>query len=39
MVTVGRYDASLPAGQEFQIIRNLTWVDGGTQVRSPEAIV
>ncbi|XP_030259251.1 extracellular calcium-sensing receptor-like [Sparus aurata] len=32
MVTVGLYDASLPAGQEFQIIRNLTWVDGGTQV-------
>ncbi|KAM8769852.1 extracellular calcium-sensing receptor-like [Acanthopagrus schlegelii] len=32
MVTVGRYDASLPEGQEFSINRNLTWVDGGTQV-------
>ncbi|XP_027136500.1 extracellular calcium-sensing receptor-like [Larimichthys crocea] len=32
MVTVGHYDASLPVGQEFRIIRNLTWVDGGTQV-------
>ena len=34
MVTVGHYDASLPEGQEFSINRNLTWVDGGTQVRS-----
>ncbi|XP_073350253.1 extracellular calcium-sensing receptor-like [Pagrus major] len=32
MVTVGLYDASLPEGQEFLINRNLTWVDGGTQV-------
>ncbi|KAG8001943.1 Extracellular calcium-sensing receptor, partial [Nibea albiflora] len=32
MVTVGHYDASLPAGQEFRINKNLTWVDGGTQV-------
>ncbi|XP_031152326.1 extracellular calcium-sensing receptor-like [Sander lucioperca] len=32
MVTVGQYDASLPVGQKFQINRNLTWVDGGTQV-------
>ena len=39
MVTVGRYDASLPEGQEFSINRNLTWVDGGTQVWSPKAIV
>ncbi|XP_044059706.1 vomeronasal type-2 receptor 1-like isoform X2 [Siniperca chuatsi] len=31
-VTVGRYDASLLMGQEFRINRNLTWVDGGTQV-------
>ncbi|XP_073342217.1 extracellular calcium-sensing receptor-like [Pagrus major] len=32
MVTVGHYDASLLAGQEFRIIRNLTWVDGITHV-------
>ncbi|KAM9359523.1 extracellular calcium-sensing receptor-like [Symphorus nematophorus] len=32
LVTVGHYDASLPAGQEFRINRNLTWVEGGTQV-------
>uniref|UniRef100_A0A8D0DDF4 G-protein coupled receptors family 3 profile domain-containing protein n=1 Tax=Sander lucioperca TaxID=283035 RepID=A0A8D0DDF4_SANLU len=32
MVTVGHYDASLPVGQKFCINRNLTWVDGGTQV-------
>ncbi|KAM4742043.1 extracellular calcium-sensing receptor-like [Anableps anableps] len=32
LVTVGYYDASLPKGQEFQINRNLTWVEGGTQV-------
>ncbi|XP_030256091.1 extracellular calcium-sensing receptor-like [Sparus aurata] len=32
MVTVGHYDASLPTGQEFRIIRNLTWVEGLTQV-------
>ncbi|KAM8768481.1 extracellular calcium-sensing receptor-like [Acanthopagrus schlegelii] len=32
MVTVGHYDASLLAGQEFRIIRNLTWVDGLKQV-------
>uniref|UniRef100_A0A665USI6 G-protein coupled receptors family 3 profile domain-containing protein n=1 Tax=Echeneis naucrates TaxID=173247 RepID=A0A665USI6_ECHNA len=31
-VTVGHYDASLPAGQEFHINRNLTWVEGSTQV-------
>ncbi|KAM3875408.1 extracellular calcium-sensing receptor-like [Diretmus argenteus] len=32
IVTVGYYDASLPAGQEFQTNRNLTWAQGGTQV-------
>ncbi|XP_051252908.1 extracellular calcium-sensing receptor-like isoform X2 [Dicentrarchus labrax] len=32
LVTVGYYDASLPVGQEFRINRNLTWVEGGTQV-------
>ncbi|XP_039638854.1 extracellular calcium-sensing receptor-like [Perca fluviatilis] len=32
LVTVGQYDESLPVGQKFQINRNLTWVDGGTQV-------
>ncbi|XP_029372723.1 extracellular calcium-sensing receptor-like [Echeneis naucrates] len=31
-VTVGHYDASLPAGQEFHINRNITWVEGSTQV-------
>ncbi|XP_078023631.1 extracellular calcium-sensing receptor-like [Epinephelus lanceolatus] len=31
-VTVGHYDASLPAGREFSINRKLTWVEGGTQV-------
>nr|XP_046245281.1 extracellular calcium-sensing receptor-like [Scatophagus argus] len=32
LVTVGFYDASLPAGQEFSINRNLTWMEGRTQV-------
>ncbi|XP_049918934.1 extracellular calcium-sensing receptor-like [Epinephelus moara] len=32
LVTVGHYDASLPAGREFSINRKLTWVEGGTQV-------
>ncbi|XP_051252923.1 extracellular calcium-sensing receptor-like isoform X2 [Dicentrarchus labrax] len=32
LVTVGHYDASLPVGQEFRINKNLTWVEGGTQV-------
>ncbi|KAM3875406.1 extracellular calcium-sensing receptor-like [Diretmus argenteus] len=32
IVTVGYYDASLPAGQEFHMNRNLTWAQGGTQV-------
>ena len=35
MVTVGHYDASLPEGREFRINRNLTWLEGSTQVRSP----
>ncbi|XP_026220305.1 uncharacterized protein LOC113165072 [Anabas testudineus] len=32
MVTVGYYDASLPVGQEFHIYKNLTWMEGRTQV-------
>ncbi|XP_060928498.1 extracellular calcium-sensing receptor-like [Limanda limanda] len=32
LVTVGHYNASLPVGQEFHIIRNFTWMEGGTQV-------
>ncbi|XP_062242043.1 extracellular calcium-sensing receptor-like [Platichthys flesus] len=32
LVTVGHYNASLPVGQEFQISRNLTWMEAGTQV-------
>ncbi|XP_013881959.1 extracellular calcium-sensing receptor, partial [Austrofundulus limnaeus] len=32
LVTVGYYDASLPKGQQFQINRNITWMDGGTKV-------
>ncbi|XP_026169504.1 extracellular calcium-sensing receptor-like [Mastacembelus armatus] len=32
LVTVGQYDASLPLGQEFHINRNITWVEGRTQV-------
>ncbi|XP_045928924.1 extracellular calcium-sensing receptor-like [Micropterus dolomieu] len=32
VVTVGHYDASLPVGQEFRINRNLTLVEGRTQV-------
>ncbi|XP_013875678.1 extracellular calcium-sensing receptor-like, partial [Austrofundulus limnaeus] len=32
LVTVGYYDASLPKGQELQIKRSITWVEGGTQV-------
>nr|XP_054598491.1 extracellular calcium-sensing receptor-like [Nothobranchius furzeri] len=32
LVTVGYYDASLPNGQEFNIKKKITWVDGGTQV-------
>ena len=39
MVTVGLYDTSLPEGQELCISRNLTWMDGGKQVRSPTAII
>ncbi|XP_074535402.1 extracellular calcium-sensing receptor-like [Halichoeres trimaculatus] len=32
MVTVGHYDASMPVGQEFHINRDVTWMEGGTQV-------
>ncbi|XP_075891809.1 extracellular calcium-sensing receptor-like [Nelusetta ayraudi] len=32
LVAVGLYDASLPEGQEFHIHRNITWMDGSTQV-------
>ncbi|XP_030599490.1 extracellular calcium-sensing receptor-like [Archocentrus centrarchus] len=32
MVTVGMYDASLPVGQELRIDRNITWMEGSTQV-------
>ncbi|KAM3616516.1 uncharacterized protein V6R79_019232 [Siganus canaliculatus] len=32
MVTVGFYDASLPMGEEFRINKNMTWMEGGTQV-------
>ncbi|XP_017280144.1 extracellular calcium-sensing receptor-like [Kryptolebias marmoratus] len=32
LVTVGYYDASLPKGKEFHINRNITWVEGSTQV-------
>ncbi|XP_053278799.1 extracellular calcium-sensing receptor-like [Pleuronectes platessa] len=32
LVTVGHYNGSLPVGQEFQISRNFTWMEGGTQV-------
>ncbi|XP_037533485.1 extracellular calcium-sensing receptor-like [Nematolebias whitei] len=36
LVTVGYYDGSLPKGQELHINRNITWVQGGTQV--PESL-
>uniref|UniRef100_H3CD06 G-protein coupled receptors family 3 profile domain-containing protein n=1 Tax=Tetraodon nigroviridis TaxID=99883 RepID=H3CD06_TETNG len=32
VVPVGYYDASLPEGQELRIYRDITWVDGRTQV-------
>lgn len=32
VVPVGYYDASQPKGQEFRIYRDITWVDGRTQV-------
>ncbi|XP_067363749.1 extracellular calcium-sensing receptor-like [Channa argus] len=32
IVTVGYYDASLPVGQEFHINKNITWMEGRTQV-------
>ncbi|XP_067101844.1 extracellular calcium-sensing receptor-like [Osmerus mordax] len=31
-VTVGHYDASLPAGQEFSMTKDILWADGGTEV-------
>ncbi|XP_041658004.1 extracellular calcium-sensing receptor-like [Cheilinus undulatus] len=31
-VTVGHYDASLQVGEEFQINRDVTWMEGSTQV-------
>lgn len=39
LVTVGHYDASLPVGQEFRINRNLTWVEGGAQVRRLKVVI
>ncbi|KAM3615981.1 uncharacterized protein V6R79_010495 [Siganus canaliculatus] len=36
LVTVGLYDASQPEGLEFQINKNITWMEGGTQVRTFE---
>ncbi len=39
VVAVGHYDASRPVGQEFRINRNISWVEGGTQVSVPEAII
>ncbi|XP_035984790.1 extracellular calcium-sensing receptor-like [Fundulus heteroclitus] len=32
LVTVGYYDASLPKGREFRINKNLTWLNGGSEV-------
>uniref|UniRef100_A0A3P9B2I6 G-protein coupled receptors family 3 profile domain-containing protein n=1 Tax=Maylandia zebra TaxID=106582 RepID=A0A3P9B2I6_9CICH len=32
IVTVGLYDASLPEGQEFQINKNIIWMEGSTKV-------
>ncbi|KAM4742885.1 extracellular calcium-sensing receptor-like [Anableps anableps] len=32
LVKVGYYDASLPMGQQFHINRNITWMEGRTQV-------
>ncbi|XP_067364213.1 extracellular calcium-sensing receptor-like [Channa argus] len=32
LVSVGYYDASLPVGQELCINKNITWVEGRTQV-------
>uniref|UniRef100_A0A8C5CK11 G-protein coupled receptors family 3 profile domain-containing protein n=2 Tax=Gadus TaxID=8048 RepID=A0A8C5CK11_GADMO len=31
-VTVGHYDDSLPIGQKFNMIKNISWLDGGVQV-------
>jgi hypothetical protein len=30
-VTVGHYDDSLPLGQKFNMIKNISWLDGGGQ--------
>ena len=30
-VTVGHYDESLPIGQKFKMIRNISWSDGSAQ--------
>ncbi|XP_038149394.1 extracellular calcium-sensing receptor-like [Cyprinodon tularosa] len=32
LIKVGYYDASLPVGQQFHINRNITWLEGSTQV-------
>ncbi|KAL3991771.1 hypothetical protein ACER0C_011396 [Sarotherodon galilaeus] len=32
IVTVGLYDASRPVGQEFQIDKNITWMEGSMKV-------
>ncbi|XP_013881958.1 extracellular calcium-sensing receptor-like, partial [Austrofundulus limnaeus] len=32
LITVGYYDSSLPKGQELQVNRNISWVEGVTQV-------
>ncbi|XP_067364209.1 extracellular calcium-sensing receptor-like [Channa argus] len=32
IVTVGYYDASLPVGQEFHINKDISWMEGRTQV-------
>ncbi|XP_067364671.1 extracellular calcium-sensing receptor-like [Channa argus] len=32
LVTVGYYDASLPVGQEFNINKKITWLEGRTHV-------
>nr|XP_015806574.2 extracellular calcium-sensing receptor [Nothobranchius furzeri] len=32
LVTVGYYDASLPEGQQFRLMRNMSWVEGSKHV-------
>ncbi|KAM3616855.1 uncharacterized protein V6R79_024815 [Siganus canaliculatus] len=39
IVTVGLYDASQPEGLKFHISSNITWMEGSTQVWSPEPIL